>query len=169
MAHELNTQSPWGKTLISSLSALTEDSFNEEIVSANALIEQILCLLSLTANQSKPAPSTYKRDTLERLRAFMYENLTDPHFTPAQLACIAGLSRRSLYSTFASAGTSFRQELRTMRLEKARGYLDRACFDKRTVAEISQMVGYSSTGLFITRFRESFGITPESYRRTRQS
>jgi AraC-like DNA-binding protein len=161
--------SRWGKALSATLAALTPD-LDALAVTPDAIVDQINCLLALAAGPSTfVLPSTYKRGLLRRFRQALQSHYNDPDFSPVMLAKEQGISTRTLYSTFASANTSFRKELLSFRIKKARWYLDDPRFDKKEIAEIAAFVGYAHASHFITHFHQAHGVTPAAYRKMRKT
>jgi AraC-like DNA-binding protein len=163
-----STQSNWGKALASTLNALTPD-LDALAVTPDAIVDQINCLLALAAGQFTPAPKTYGRAMFCRLRQALHTHYSNPALNPALLAKEQGISTRTLYASFANSHTSFRKELFTLRIEKAREYLDDPRLNKKSILEIASLVGYHHASHFITHFRKKFGVSPAVYRKLRRS
>ncbi len=80
----------------------------------------------------------------------------------AQLADVAGLSPRTFQRRFGSAtGLSPAAYLRSLRIEKARGLLERT---RLSVNEIAWRVGYRDATAFGRVFHAATGLTPSEYR-----
>lgn len=99
----------------------------------------------------------------------MQERMSDPHFNPGTLAREEKISLRTLHSVFAGYQTSFAKELLAMRMRQARNILDKRVFDKKSISELSALIGYSSSNLFIRHFRKIYGLPPKAYRDMRKS
>jgi AraC-like DNA-binding protein len=157
--------SKWGKALCATMAALTPDLLDSLVVSPDDIVDQVNCLLALTGGQSTSYRKTHGPALLCRLRQAVRSHFNDPDFSPAKLAEEQGISTRTLYATFANDNTSFRKELLSFRIEKARRYLDDPRFDKKEIAEIAALVGYVHASHFITHFRQAHGVSPAAYRK----
>ncbi|WP_337997491.1 helix-turn-helix domain-containing protein [Oleispirillum naphthae] len=161
----LPQNTPWGRTLSAAMAALSLDTAANLPMPEDMVIEQINCLLTLAAS---PAPSfggTYRESLLHRLRQILRQHAADLTFGPAACAEICGISLRTLHMTFASQGTSFCRELRGIRLNMARAYLEDPKFGRKTIAEIAGLCGYAHASHFVTSFGKAFGASPMKYRK----
>ena len=78
------------------------------------------------------------------------------------LATVAGLSERSFVRRFTAAtGTPPASYLQALRVEKARGALERS---QASIAQIAWDVGYRDVPAFARAFRSITGLTPGAYR-----
>jgi AraC-like DNA-binding protein len=76
---------------------------------------------------------------------------------------VLGLGPRTLQRRLHSEGASYRDLVERTRRERATSLL----LETQThVAEIANVLGYSTSGHFIRAFRRWTGLTPETYRRT---
>jgi len=83
--------------------------------------------------------------------------------TVAAMARYAGCSARSLLRRFARAtGLSPHQYLQQIRIERARGFLERG---QLPVGEVAYRVGYQDISAFNRVFRQLTGLTPSAYRK----
>jgi len=162
----LSQGSPWGKALSAAMTALSLDVPSSLPMPADVVIEQINCLLTLAANPGLSDSGTYRESLLRRLRQTLRQNAADPTFGPTVCADLCGISLRTLHMTFASQGSSFCRELKGIRLQLARSYLEDAKFARKTIAEIAALCGYAHASHFTTTFGKSFGMSPSKYRKT---
>jgi AraC-like DNA-binding protein len=106
-----------------------------------------------------------RRTNVERFVAWMRQDMTATLEAPkslAQYAEAAGLSARHLSRCFAAtAGRTFREELRHLRTEAACRLLREKGLKVSTVA---RMVGLKDASQFIADFRRETGQTPAAYR-----
>jgi len=160
--------SGWGMALAATIKALSPD-IDDLAVPPDAIVDQINCLLALAAGKPTATPGTYAQAMLTRLRQSLKTHYNDPDFDPADLAKEQGISTRTLFSAFAKANTSFRKELLSCRLEKARQLLEDVRFVNKSVAEISSLVGYIHASHFITHFRKFYGASPAVFRKKRNA
>jgi|ERR1051325_186453 AraC-like DNA-binding protein len=80
----------------------------------------------------------------------------------AQHAALQGVSEGHLSRSFAAiVGRTFRQELRRVRVEKARQLLSESSLK---ISAIAARVGLLDPSQFISDFRAEMGVTPGSYR-----
>jgi AraC-like DNA-binding protein len=126
--------------------------------------EQIVSLLALAASHHHPSPTTHKRALLRRVTETIRERCHEPDLDPATVAAALGVSRRYVHLLFASAGTTFSQELYACRLHRAHRLLCDKRFDGLGIAEIAWSCGFSDHSHFTRRFREQFGAPPSAYR-----
>lgn len=85
---------------------------------------------------------------------------------PVRLADVAGelaTSPRQLERAFAAAGTTFRDALARVRVERAAIMLEDR---EKTVAEIAAAVGYRQPAHFAKAFRRVLGLSPAEYRQS---
>ncbi len=98
-------------------------------------------------------------DTVRHLIAGMlHEHLPDKERVAAQL----GISGRSLHRRLQEAGTSYRALLDEVRLALAQ---ERLATTADGLADIADLLGFSTRQAFIRWFREQTGSTPGDYRR----
>ena len=161
--------SGWGLALSVALDAISPDTMDAQPLPPDTLAEQVAYLMALAYGHPDAAPRNARGTTLERIRRAMRERLQDPTLSPASLAQAEGVALRTLYALFAAAGSSFGQELISLRLEQARALLGNPRFDAYSIDEIAQMNGFVSASHFGQRFRKAYGLTPRSYRVIRRS
>jgi AraC-like DNA-binding protein len=157
--------SPFGKALAETFRALTPTSIKNLAVTPDSITEQMCCLLALIAGPPKTVSSSYRQASFRRIRESLRAHCCERGFDLPTLAHEHGVSSRTIQSTFASAGTNFGRELMAMRMEKARWFLDDYRHDKKSINEISNLLGYRHSSHFITNFHHTFGTSPASYRR----
>ncbi|MBE6218346.1 MAG: response regulator [Bacteroidales bacterium] len=108
--------------------------------------------------------SDMDRDFVGRLREVIEENIDDTSFSVESLGEKMCLSRVQLYrKTKALTGYSPNEYIRTARLKKASYLL--ATTDS-TVSEIAYSVGFSSPSYFAKCYKEYFGTSPASRKKT---
>lgn len=117
---------------------------------------------SLTVSSRMPSPARGVdhriRKAVKRMRAEFGNNLD-----LREIAADVGLSRSRFYQQFRSCvGVSPRLYLDTLRCELIVGLL--GCREK-TLAQISEQLGFSSQGHFTRFFKSKTGITPSNFRR----
>ena len=160
----------WGATLASALSNVTPASVGASGVPPTVVAEQIVSLLALaSAGEDPMTATTHKRALLRRVTETIRERCHEPDLDPAAVAAALGVSRRYVHLLFASAGTTFSQELYACRLHRAQRLLCDKRFDGLGIAEIAWNCGFSEPSHFTRRFRERFGSPPSAYRQNTAS
>lgn len=168
-ATSLLKTSPFGSPLASLIKALTLSSMENLAVTPDAVVEQICCLLALIDTPSKVAPSRYKQAFFQRLCQSLHLHCCDTNFNEATLAKKYGVSTRTVQTAFSSAGTTFVKELLSIRMEKAKRFLDDPRYGKQSITEIARLLGYHHASHFIAHFRRMFGVPPAMYRKTKRA
>lgn len=100
-------------------------------------------------------------DMLTALRHIFDAHLHEPGLDGERIAHLCGVSKRTLYRRLSEQGTSLKQELDQLRLEKASAAL---IAGKRSVAEIGTSLGYPDPSVFTRTFRRWTGMSPSEYR-----
>jgi AraC family transcriptional activator of tynA and feaB len=163
-ARLIDGRSSWGATLASALSNVTPATVGASGLPPRVVAEQIVSLLALAAAHDDAPPTTHKRELLRRITETIRERSHESDLDPATVAAELGLSRRYVHLLFASAGTTFSEELYACRLRRAQRLLCDRRFDGLGIAEIGWNCGFSEPSHFTRRFRERFGTTPSAYR-----
>lgn len=118
---------------------------------------------SITAVQEK---SELAASDLDRQRSFLIDEFFNDNFNlpdgDTKLAGILGVSRRQLDRVLKKLyGMSYREKLREMRIEVAVDFL---LTTNKSVAEISELMGYSSPGNFSAFIKTETGRSPSRLR-----
>jgi len=176
----LEPQGPWQPDNSNASRAL-HASLREVLAMASRLIEQSeallerleLDLLIYRLLAALVVPELRESDSLGRLRsrqreggdrfeeliAYLEEHLHEP-LSLHQLEAMSHYSRRSLqYAFLERLGCSPTQWIRTMRLERARRWLQEPQ-PGETVTRIAQACGYRSLNLFAMDFQQRFHVKP---------
>jgi AraC-like DNA-binding protein len=176
----LELQEPWQPDNSSASKAL-HASLREVLAMASRLIEQSeallerleLDLLIYRLLAALVVPELRENDSLGRLRsrrreggdrfeeliAYLEEHLHEP-LSLHQLEAMSHYSRRALqYAFLERLGCSPTQWIRTMRLERARRWLQEPQ-PGETVTRIAQACGYRSLNLFAMDFQQRFHVKP---------
>ena len=101
--------------------------------------------------------------TTERLRAVLTEVLPAGQADVGVSAKRLGMSSRTLQRRLGSEGTSFQEELKSIRETLARDYLSQKAV---TNAEIAYLLGYEDPNSFFRAFHEWTGTTPDRLRKS---
>lgn len=134
-----------------------------------AQVEQLVVatLLSMHAHNFSEARTAHHRPLLPRhvrkVRDYLEAHADEP-VTPAQLAAVAGVSLRSLFSGFKTCcGVSPMQYLKALRLDRARADLQAGAPDQ--VADVAVRWGFGHLGRFSADYKARFGECPSETRR----
>ncbi|HOY01273.1 AraC family transcriptional regulator [Zoogloea sp.] len=108
--------------------------------------------------------ATLQNDDLEsRCRAHLLHELTSGEPSDTRLAESLGLSTRTLQRKLAALGLSYRGLLEKTRYELALRYLDDP---KKSVTEITFLLGFSEQSAFTRAFKRWNGKAPSDYRQS---
>ncbi|MEM6656624.1 MAG: helix-turn-helix domain-containing protein [Pseudomonadota bacterium] len=151
--------------------SLIDDRLGGDIMAEVACWFQHPFIRSGTVTQKVPAISTAQsQDLLPKQVARAIQHFAENIENPIQIGEVAdavGLSTRSLERSFKKAtGHSPLIYYRKMRMNQARQLV---LYTNDPIAEVAYMVGYASPGAFMRHYRETFGITPISDRRAKNS
>lgn len=134
-------------------------------------IEQLVTLILLTShrhNHSETAPArcgTVLPRHVRRAQDFMQTHAHEP-LSVEQLADVAGVSLRSLYSGFKDfLGISPMQYLRDLRMERARSELLGS--ETSNVAAVALRWGFAHLGRFSSEYKQRYGESPSQTLRRR--
>lgn len=105
-----------------------------------------------------------EQDFMGRLNLFIKKNLDNPDFSVEHLAEHLNISRVQLYRKVkAMLGISISDYISNFRLEKAKGMLENSGL---SVSEIAYANGFSSPNYFSTAFKNKYGTSPASYKKS---
>lgn len=167
-----------GFTTISGASAvfdhmltLIETRLGEDIMAEVACWFQHPFVRSEVVSQKVPAFSTAQsQDLLPKQVARAIQHFAEHIENPIQISQVAdavGLSTRSLERSFKKAtGHSPLGYYRKMRMTQARQLV---LYTNNPISEVAYLVGYTTPGPFMRHYRETFGVTPVSDRRAKNS
>mgnify|MGYP002400242333 CR=1 FL=1 len=100
---------------------------------------------------------------LEKIRAIVEKNLSDPDFEMPQLERAVGMSRSQIFRKMkALTGKSPSQFIRSIRLHHGQKLLQTT---ELTVSEIAYEVGFANVKYFSDAFLEEFGVRPTDVRK----
>lgn len=100
---------------------------------------------------------------LRRASSWIAEHIADPHLDAGAVARATGMSRSSLYRSFAPLG-GVAAYVRNARLAGAAMALNAPANRRRRLAEIAHDWGFASEGSFARSFKAAFGMTPREAR-----
>jgi AraC-like DNA-binding protein len=116
---------------------------------------------SVRADEEGSSPQVIDWTWLQRLRAMLPEYIIDNQLSIGCVAEIACVSPRTLQRALAEEGLNFRELLEGARFEVARQRLSDPAV---SIAEVSELLGYSAPTHFARAFRRFSGQTPSDYR-----
>ena len=124
-------------------------------------IERLLYLLSCDAEEK-----IHEVSPMEKIITHIHENFTRT-ITVEELASLANVSPSHLAHTFKKqTGYAPVEYVLKMRMERAMMLLTHS---SKTVAEISEEVGYDSVNAFIKIFKRKTNYAPSAYRKLQKS
>ena len=134
----------------------------------HALVQDTLIDLiatGLAAQGAAPvALSSPERHVMLRARAFIRDNLSDPHLDRHRVAAEMGMSVRRLNEIFAKQEVSLTGLIRRERLQAVADDLRDPRLRAQTISEIAFRNGFSNLQNFSTLFRKTFGRNPRDFR-----
>ena len=99
------------------------------------------------------------RKTLQYIRSHVNQDITT-----SEVATYIGISRTYLSGKFKKdTGIDLSRFIRQCKLEEAKDLL---AYSRKSISEISNLLCFSSQSHFQTLFKQQFGITPQSYRKS---
>jgi AraC-like DNA-binding protein len=140
-------------------------------IGCKTYLSEILYLLSrgLGASELARAEYLHRREQAQRLGVlieYLNHNYSDKITVP-QAAALVGMSQSHFIRFFKqAAGMTFVDYLTHLRVAKARQLL---CNRNLSIAEVSNLVGFSDQSYFDKRFKERFGKPPREYRARAES
>lgn len=150
-------------TLLREPSALDADSQHALQDAAVSLIERALTSRVRELGLRRP----HSEATLERIRRYVRENLTDPQLTVDSLARDLGIARRTLYNLFETTGTTPRAYIQQERLLRARDMLLNPAWRDAPVSDIARFAGFADPAHFSRAFTARYGVPPGVWRARR--
>ena len=133
----------------------------------NARMCDLLLLLAREKNHKAPEEDEKSKVTNDMLVYSVRKHLLkSPHlanYSEERIARIANCSRSTLFRHYrALFGCSPYEDLQKACLTRSERYLLESDF---TVEEISELLGYKSSNVFIRRFKQRYGTTPKEWRK----
>ena len=113
------------------------------------------------ARATDTGASVRRRVLYEEAVAVIERSYADDRLTVTGLSRDIYSSRRQLQRSFAEAGTSVRDTLHTVRMERAAELLRESSLP---VAEVARRVGYRQPAQFAKAFRRCHGLSPSQWR-----
>jgi AraC family transcriptional activator of tynA and feaB len=101
---------------------------------------------------------------LQRVKAFILENLPDESLSASSVAAANGLTARYINKLFEREGMSLMRWVWNQRLQAARAALARGQLDSHSIGNIAYAYGFKSASHFSHAFRRCFGHPPRAER-----
>ncbi len=101
---------------------------------------------------------------LQRVKAFILENLSDESLSANLVAAANGLTARYINKLFEREGTSLMRWVWSQRLQAARAALARGQLDSLSIGNVAYAYGFKSASHFSHAFRRCFGYPPRAER-----
>lgn len=115
-----------------------------------------------TNNEDAAAFTSKEEDFILRLNKLIGENIGNPDLDQQFICRELGVSRALLYNRMkAVTGAGAKEYITKIRLEKAKSLIESTDL---TIAEISEMTGFSTQSYFSTAFKGYTGKTPSQYK-----
>lgn len=131
---------------------------------SSTLLDLVETLYRETLLDSSDSESA-QRSFVLRVKAFIEENLGEPHLAVGDIAAAHFVSVRCLYKAFENEQYGVAQYVRHRRLERIRKQLVDPLTTRRPVSEVAATHGMINEAHFSRIFREKYGASPSEYRR----
>ena len=133
---------------------------------AQALPYALAVALSPLDEEIAALPTRLQFFHLERIRAFVRENLHNSSLDAEMISQAVNLSTRHIYQLFTAERTSLMKWVWSERLERCREDLVSRQLANRSIGEVAYGWGFSDVAHFSRAFKEKFGVTPRGYRKS---
>ncbi|MGI4730949.1 MAG: AraC family transcriptional regulator [Janthinobacterium lividum] len=151
----------WGGVLAQAVGNLTPEQIETLPIPASVFCDQLGALMALAGAEASVATVPSARSSVvDRLRDTIRSEFRNLDLSPAEVARHNGVSLRYLHVQFARMGTSFGEELLTVRLSHAHQMLEDPRYDRLSVGEIALRCGFANASHFARRYRGRFGRSP---------
>jgi AraC family transcriptional activator of tynA and feaB len=130
-----------------------------------ALSEQALDLLTMAVTSVRPSNYNLSRSrvlAVNRLKAFIEQNLKKTELDTAMICHFSGLSARYINNLFASENTSLMRYVWRRRLEMSHKDILNSLFAGRQLSEIAFRWGFNDYSHFSRAFKQQFGCSPRA-------
>jgi AraC-like DNA-binding protein len=161
-----------GALLRGYLSAVGDSIADIPAAQREAVAENLCDLIGIAAGAAPRAldngPAALRAAQRQAVMAHIRMRSADPELDPAAVARHFRCSVRTLHGLFEGAGITFGRYLREQRLLACQRALADPARRDETVAQIAFAAGFNDLSYFHRRFRQRFGVTPETVRREAQ-
>ena len=133
----------------------------------HALGEILINMLTLVINHEVPTANkkSPEQKRLTDILSAIDQQLEDPNISTDTVANAAHISRAYLFKLLKRHHTSFRQEVLSRRLERARTLLRDPSLAHLPVSDIAWRLGFNSHSHFSRSFQRVSGISPTDFRK----
>lgn len=132
------------------------------------LADQALDLLSLAITSVSPANLYLSRSrtlTLNRIKAIIEQQLSDPSLNATQIAHSSGLSSRYINNLFADEDTSLMRYVWKRRLDHCKSDMLDTIHACHSLTDIAYRWGFNDLAHFSRAFKQQQGCSPREFRR----
>ena len=139
------------------------NDFHDEL--CDCYLNNLFILLSREISSNNNPNDLLNSQTKEELKRLRYQLVleSDKKWTISSMAKFCSLSPSYLHAIYKRYyGISPMQDLIAIRMQQA---TDLLIEDKKSINEISEILGYPSTSQFIRQFTKTMGISPHRYRK----
>lgn len=154
----------WARSLAILLDELGNNFGFEAHLPDQMLTDHIGTALALVFDQPPKGNTPRWSKSYRQMVAIMRCELSDSSLSPHMVASMSHMSVRRLHMIFASEGTTFRRELRRLRLDKAQQLLKDPRYSRRTIGEVAQLCGFDDPAYLARCFKDAFGCPPSAFR-----
>ncbi|MGR8997881.1 MAG: AraC-like ligand-binding domain-containing protein [Gammaproteobacteria bacterium] len=133
----------------------------------SALSDHALDLLALAVASVRPVDYSLSRSrtvAINRIKAFIEQNLTESTIDSTLIANAVGLSSRYINALFEGEGTSLMRYVWKRRLEHCRKDLLDPVHAGQRISDIAFHWGFNDLSHFSRSFKKQFGCTPKEFR-----
>lgn len=135
-----------------------------EIDAVAQVTAEIVRLCLRMPRRRRLAPDAREGSLVDRVKAYIGENLTDPDLDARTICKIFGVSRPTLYRQFESLG-GVASVIRNWRLSNVFGDLERT--HGEPFHEIARRNGFTNGASCSRAFKSRYGLSPSAFRRLR--
>jgi AraC family transcriptional regulator, positive regulator of tynA and feaB len=141
------------------------DQLTPDAAARMASIGTDLIIASLAERMAQEVPgSIHGNVTVQRAKAYVEANLSDPNLNPPQLAAAMGLSLRRLQELFHERGRHISDYIWERRLEAAAKRLSDPACAHLSIGMLAYGCGFTSQAHFARRFKDRYGMSPREHR-----
>jgi AraC family transcriptional regulator, positive regulator of tynA and feaB len=163
VARPVRAGDPWHGALVATLDEAMRDERDDEAW-RKLCTQQIGGALALTLGAAESQLSNHTRQLYRRIQGAIQERFFEHDLDAAAIAAAVSISPRYLHKILAQEGTTYVQELFSVRLRHACDLLGDTRFAALSVSEIGWRSGFCDPSHFSRRFKSRFGQSPGQWR-----